>query len=806
MHSRLPAIILCCVLEFCLNASRCIAADTKLAADAGRFTLIVQEAEIGSETFKISVNGDSECDISVKLGGNAIQMRNVLTAPDGRLTSIMTDAGKQGKIIATITAGTSKLTVNGMPMKDQKLPEYVYPVGNFSPHNFAYIIAAYNKAKSGAQQFDMIAVDGAGADGLTVVKATLSAMPGVVRTVADKKIAISRYSLVLPGPIGNTDTAIYTDAEGRILFWNVPGQKYSAIRDGYAELAKSDVPEDPLLSKPIYAVKIERKVMISMRDGVKLAADIYRPDADAKFPVILQRTPYGRRNAVEASTYAKRGYVFVAQDVRGRFDSEGDFHPFVLEAKDGYDSIEWCAAQPWSSGDVGMIGGSYLGFVQWAAAREGSKHLKCLIPIVSPPDPFFNVPYMFGELFLSPDLWWASVVRERNAISIESPAKAMSKMNAFMTLPLTEVDKAVLGTHQPIFQEWLKHSTNDLYYDQVNFGDRMSSIGPMPALHISGWFDGDGIGTKRNFAGMVASGHANQKLVYGPWSHAVNTTTKLAGMDFGPKSMRDLDTLYLRWFDRWLKGVRNGVESEPPVEAFIMGRNEWRSFATWPPREAQIQKWYFHSDGRANATKIGGSLSTTLPGKAETADRFTYDPHDPYIIGGVAAMEKAASAAPGEVSKPEMPDKRQDTLAYSTPTLSKELIVAGPISVHISAASSAKDTDWFGMLQDVFPDGHVETLVQGIMRARFRNSYTKPTLLKPGEIAGYTIDLWALGNAFKAGHKVRVVISSSCFPIYARNLNTGGDLATDTKIVVAKQTIYHSSAHPSYVLLPVLAK
>ena len=546
--------------------------------------------------------------------------------------------------------------------------------------------------------------------------------------------------------------------------------------------------------------------MISLRDGVKLAADIYRPDDDGKFPVILQRTPYGRGSSLEATTYAKRGYVFVAQDVRGRFDSEGDFHPFVLEARDGYDSVEWCAAQPWSTGDVGMIGGSYLGFVQWAAAREGSKHLKCLIPIVSPPDPFFNVPYMFGELFLSPDLWWAKVVRQRDAVSVESPAKAMSNMKAFKTLPLTEVDKAVLGEHQPIFQEWLKHSTNDSYYDQVNFDDRMMKIGPLPALHISGWFDGDGIGTKLNYAGMIASGHANQKLIYGPWSHAVNTTTKLGRMDFGPQSLRDLDTLYLRWFDRWLKGIKNGVENELPVDAFIMGRNEWRSFSAWPPKEAATQKWYFHSDGHANAMNKGGSLSTTAPGKAEIEDRYLYDPADPYILGGETALAKRANATPGEASGPEMPDKRQDTLAYTTQVLARDLIVAGPISVHLAAATSAKDTDWFAMLQDVYPDGHVETLVQGIVRARFRNSFTNPVLVKPGEIADYNVDLWALGNAFKAGHRLRVVVSSSCFPIYARNLNTGGNLATDTKIVVAKQAIYHTAAHPSYVLLPVLAK
>ena len=375
-----------------------------------------------------------------------------------------------------------------------------------------------------------------------------------------------------------------------------------------------------------------------------------------------------------------------------------------------------------------------------------------------------------------------------------------------MTLPLTDVDKAVLGEHLPFFQEWLKHSTNDAYYDQVNFDNRMANIGQIPALHVSGWFDGDGIGTKLNYAGMVSTGHANQKLVYGPWAHAVNTTTKIGHMEFGPQSLRDLDTLYLRWFDRWLKGIENGVEKEPAVDAFIMGRNEWRTFSAWPPKEAAIQKWYFHSDGRANSNSIGGQLSTVLPAKSDVPDRYVYDPADPYIPGGAAGLKRIAMAEPGDDARREEPDKRQDTLFYTTPTLKKELIVAGPISVHLFASTSAKDTDWFAMLQDVLPDGHVDTLCQGIIRARFRKSFSSPTLLKPGEIAEYNVDLWALGNSFKPRHRMRVVVSSSFFPVYARNLNTGGDLATDKVIVKAHQTIYHDAQHASYLVLPVLGE
>ncbi len=791
------------VFAGCLALGSGIAsADVPVKPDAGKFVLTLQEKEIGTSTFAIT--GDGVCDThsSVTLG-KVTDLHTVLKFSGGKLIGVMSDAETNGRFNMTISGGVGKIEVNGKPFKEQKLPAAVYPLGNFSPQTFSYLLAAYDKSKGGAQQFEMIGVDGVGPQGLAVIKVTLKAQSTGQGIVGDAKTTVFRYSLVVPGALGNLDTVITADADKHILSWDVPGQKYHANRVGYKEIVKADDPADTLLSKPTYAVHMDKAVMVAMRDGVKLAVDIYRPEAEGKFPVILQRTPYGRTNAAEATYYAKRGYVFVAQDVRGRFDSEGEFHPFVLEAWDGYDSVEWCAAQPWSTGDVGMIGGSYLGFVQWAAAREGSAHLKCMIPIVSPPDPFFNVPYMFGELFLSPDLWWAAAVKNKNSVSIVSPVKALQNMAAFKKLPLTEVDKAVLGEHIPFFQEWLKHSTNDAYYDQVNWGDKMASIGQIPVLHVSGWFDGDGIGTKLNYAGMIKTGHANQRLIYGPWGHALNTTSKIGHYDFGPQALRDLDTLYLRWFDRWLKNVPNGIETEKPVEAFIMGRNEWRKFSAWPPTEASLQKWYFHSNGNANAVSVGGSLSTT-PGKTETADRYVYDPAAPYIPGGEKGMQKVASAEPGEASTADEPDKRPDLLNYTSDTLKTELVVSGPISVHLSASTSARDTDWFAMLQDVNPDGRVDTLCQGIMRARFRTSFSKPELVKPGAIEEYNVDLWALGMAFKPGHKVRVVVSSSFFPVYARNLNTGGDLATDTKIVKARQTIYHDAAHPSYILLPVL--
>jgi putative CocE/NonD family hydrolase len=780
-------------------------ADTPVKPDEGKFIITVQEAEIGVDAFSITTNGVVDGRSSVNLGGHKLEAHNVTTIVNGRTQSIFTEAVGHGKFRMDVKDQTGKITVEDKPHKDQQLALPFYPFGNFSPHLIAYLVAAYDVAKGGPQKFNTLIVDGVGADGVPSLKMTLTSLGAKPRKIGGKTVPIARYALVIPGPIGNIDSEIDTDTTGRVLLWTVPGQKLDEVRDGYQELLQPETPTDPLLSKPTYKVVVEHKIMVAMRDGVKLATDVYRPDADGKFPVILQRTPYGRGMAFEATSYAKRGYVFVAQDVRGRFDSEGDFHPFVLEAKDGYDSTEWSAAQPWSTGSVGMIGGSYLGFVQWAAAREGSPHLKCLIPIVSPPDPFFNVPYEYGVLFLSPDLWWANAVKVRNALSIEPPATALKNLDAFKTLPLTDVDKAVLGVHIPFFQEWLQHSTNDDYYGQVNFNERMKTMGPMPALHVSGWFDGDGIGTKLNYAGMVSSGHSGQRLIYGPWGHAVNTTTRIGPFDFGPQSLRDLDTLYLRWFDHWLKGVDNGVDRELPVEAFLMGSNTWRQFSAWPPREAVLQKWFLHSGGRANNTTGDGTLAIARPGAAEPPDRYTYDPADPFIPGGSAGLKKAVAAVEaGEEAKLGLPDQRPDLLYYRTPPLSHDVTVAGPISLHIVAGTSARDTDWFAMLEDVYPDGRVAGLCRGIVRARFRKSFAKPALLQPGEVSSYDLDLWATGNVFKKGHRIQLLVTSSFFPVYARNLNTGGDIATETKMATARQTIYHTAARPSYLLLPVL--
>lgn len=795
------------LLALALFALPCCAApahaDTVVATDAGTFTVKLQDTTIATDSFHTSASACSY-DEQITLGSK-VKLHAVLTFKRSRLVQAVAEAGSHGTMDLRLDGAKGMISLDGGAAKPITVPSPAIPFGNLTPHLYAYAIAAYDQKKAGPQKLTLLATEIAGKPGgsMVTVGATLNLTGTTQRQIGIKALTVRKYAFTLAGTVGNVDTEIDTDTDGRILLWKVPGQGVTATRSGYEALARADGPEDPLLSKPIYSVKKQTNVRVRMRDGVELAADVYLPDAPGKYPVILERTPYGRSLALDADRYARRGYAVVAQDVRGRGDSNGGFQPFVNEAQDGYDTVEWCAAQPWSTESVGMIGASYGGFVQWAAAREGSSHLKCLVPIVSPPDPFFNVPWAFGELFLAPDLWWVQVV-DGKALNITDPMKTMGNLTAMMTLPLTDVDKKLLGHHVAFFQEWLRHSTDDAYWDKVDFDRRLAHIGPLPALHVSGWFDGDGIGTKLNYAAMVDSGHANQRLIYGPWSHAVNTTSKIGPIDFGPQSLRDLDTLYLRWFDHWLKGVDNGVNREAPVEAFLMGTNVWRSFSQWPPRQAHVEHWYLHSDGRANADHTDGWLSPEAPSSGEKPDRYAYDPAKPFVPGALrSASESKKDAGELDLSGPET---SADVLRYTSQPMAAALTVAGPISLHLCAASSARDTDWFAALFDVRPDGKVMGLCQGILRARFRASFTHPTLLKPGVPEEYTIDLWALGNVFQKGHRLQVIVTSSCFPTYARNLNTGGDPATDTKMVIARQTVYHVPGRESYLELPVLER
>jgi hypothetical protein len=373
----------------------------------------------------------------------------------------------------------------------------------------------------------------------------------------------------------------------------------------------------------------------------------------------------------------------------------------------------------------------------------------------------------------------------------------------YQHVPLITMDEAA-GRHIPQWREDLQHTHFDEYWDAISYQNKYSEI-DVPILHISGWYDDEQIGTPRNFAGMIAQGRSEltrqrQKLLMGPWDHAVNSKRQLGEIDFGADALIDLRGYQIRWFKRWLTDEQNHIDSEPPVRIFVMGTNVWRDECEFPLERTQWTPYYLHSGGAANSRYGDGTLSTAVPTEAESPDHFTYDPQRPFPF--LTAPTSSQIGGPDDYAAVE---NRADVLVYTTPPLTEDVEVTGPIRVILHAASTAPDTDFTAKLLDVWENGYAQRLTDGLVRARFRDGMGKPALITPGEIYEYEIDCWYTAQVFKRGHRIRLEISSSAFPKYDRNHNTGNGLGTDTEFRTAEQTIYHDAAHPSHVLLPIVA-
>ncbi len=555
------------------------------------------------------------------------------------------------------------------------------------------------------------------------------------------------------------------------------------------------------VAQTTFALKTEFDRRVKMRDGVELSADVYRPDAKGRFPVLLSRTPYnkvsGGKAAVERLHYfAKHGYAVVVMDVRGRGDSDGKFVPWRDEGRDGYDAIEWCAAQPWSSGKIGTLGGSYLGYNQWMAAVEQPPHLRAMVALVTPSDPFVEDPTgVPGPMYVS---WY-----HFTSGHINQNMDAVDWAKIHNHLPLYTMDEAA-GRLNPFWKEMIDHAQLDDWWEPCRYQNKYDRV-RVPVLHISGWYDDEQIGTPLNFIGMTSKGASaeirkSQKLLMGPWPHAVNSTTKLGKVDFGSTAKIDLQAYELRWFDHWLKGTQNGVMSEPAVRIFVMGENRWRDEAEWPIARTQWTKYYLHSQGRANGLAGDGSLSVALA-TDEPPDQYTYDPAHP--VPFITEPSFAQIGGPDDYREIE---GRKDVLVYSSAVLEEDTEVTGPIRVRLYAASSARDTDFMAKLIDVWPDGFAQRLCDGMVRARFRDGMAKPFLIEPGRVYAYDIDCWNTSQLFKKGHRIRIEITSSAFPKYARNLNTAEALGKSTRQQTAEQKIWHDRDHPSHVVLPIVPR
>jgi putative CocE/NonD family hydrolase len=544
-------------------------------------------------------------------------------------------------------------------------------------------------------------------------------------------------------------------------------------------------------------------VRIPMRDGTELSADIYRPDAEGRFPVILVRTPYNNNTDAEADFgrfYAARGYGVITQDVRGRWDSGGDFHAFVNEARDGFDTHEWAGTQPWSNGKVGTYGGSYVGLTQLLPAFMANPHLQAMVPMVTTSDLYNNWMYSDGAFQLGFSLSWGGILIDGRTNQNYTPYD----WRRLFGLPADEAIGAA-GRRVPHYDEWVSHPTLDDYWKSIIDGDHAQV--PAPAMFIAGWYDIFLRGSIQDYTKLVDAAvskgePSRHKLIIGPWVHGFNQR-QVGDVDFGPAAVLDLQTWQLRWFDHRLKGIDNGIDEEPPVKIFVMGRNQWRDENEWPPARARYTKYFFHGDGAANSLNGNGTLDTVQPG-GEPQEALVYDPGHPVptLGGGNCCRSWIVPMGPFDHRAVE---RRDDVLVFTGEVLQQEVEVTGPISVVLYASSTARDTDFVARLVDVHPDGFAQNIQDGIVRARHRESLESSSLIEPGRIYQYEIDLWSTSNVFLKGHRIRVEITSSNFPRFDRNPNTGRRFEGEQNLITATQTIYHDEQHPSHIVLPIIS-
>jgi putative CocE/NonD family hydrolase len=548
-----------------------------------------------------------------------------------------------------------------------------------------------------------------------------------------------------------------------------------------------------------YPVKMEFDVRVRMPDGITLSADVYRPDAPGKFPVILVRTPYDNGtapNVRRGKFWASRGYAYVVQDVRGRGDSDGEFYPLIHEAVDGDATVTWAATQPWSDGKVGTFGASYLGWTQGYLATIPNEHLAAMILVVIPTDPWRNFPYWNGTISPAVVSWIA-----QESGHTQQDLSETDVMGSMYHLPLREADTR-MGRVMKVWRDWIDHPMLDDYWRNQGYQEKLLNT-RVPILHVTGWYDDVLAGTLENFVNMTTRAtdpeeRRRQWLVIGPWPHATNSTTQLAGVDFGPRALIDYDTLQIRFFDHWLKGKQNGFENDPHARIFVMGPNVWRDENEWPLARTRYTKYYLHSAGRANTGQGDGSLSTAAPSN-EKPDHYDYDPADPAPFMGVSSYAQLGSA---DDYRPA--ESRNDVLVFSTPPVTQSLEVCGPVHAQLFASTSAKDTDWIARLIDVHPNGYAQRLREGIMRARFHKSIEHEDFVPPGQIEAFDLDLLSTCVRLLEGHRLRVEVTSSSLPLFDRNMNTGGKFGVETQGVVAHQTIYHDAQHPSHVIVPIV--
>ena len=565
------------------------------------------------------------------------------------------------------------------------------------------------------------------------------------------------------------------------------------------------------MSEDTSAVEIRRDVKVPLRDGVRLSTDIYLPTSEGPFPTLLMRTIYDKtidRNVDWAHRFVARGYAVVIQDCRGKYASEGEWEAYVNEADDGYDCQEWIGAQPWCDGGIGMFGASYVGFTQSLTAPLRSRYSKALVPTVSQQD---NYGHWYIDGVLQLHVPTTAAVLWARAVGRDPEVEGSHQLTRNLPL-ISAVDEVF---ESPFIKDVMRHNTFDDFWKGYSMRHKYGEV-ETPALFVSGWYDNLMHETFKLYTGWTTQGRTAEvrrltKLLIGPWTHGnIGSSEPFGDIAFGDEAEMDFVEEQLRWYDRRLKGIDNGMDDEPPIHYFVMGENVWRFGDQWPLPNAQYTSYYLRSGGSANSMNGDGVLASSPASADETPDRYSYDPNDPVpTLGGQIMAAEAFRPMMNTVSGPwdrKPVEARNDVLVYTMEPLEVDIEVTGPVSLTIYASSSAPDTDFTGTLVDVHPDGKAIIICEGILRARFRDSIESPTLIEPGKVYELTVDMWETSNMFKVGHRIRLEVASSNHPRFDRNLNTGNHPATDTEMRVAEQTIYHDSGRPSHLTLPVIPR
>ena len=548
-------------------------------------------------------------------------------------------------------------------------------------------------------------------------------------------------------------------------------------------------------------MQIFRNMRVSMRDGVNLSTNVFLPDGIGPWPVVLVRTAYNR-NFVYDSSFPRFEMALVVQDCRGRYASEGEYYPFVNEANDGYDTLEWISSQTWCNGKIGMYGASYLAATQFYAAISGSKKISVLNPQFMAEDCWKQAYFSNGAFSLG--LTWSWLCFETN--SKTSEASLMPAFNVgelLRTLPLIDLDIKSGADSVKSYRDFVSNNVYCEFWKQFSLRDQYDKF-QMPVLLTGGWYDYYPSEMLKLFCELRKHSDTKQiadshRIIIGPWTHGINYSTTLGEIDFGKDSLKENDAT-IRWLDCILHEKNASQFQSAPIKIFVMGKNAWQDEYEWPPVRIRYTNYYLHSSG---------NIDTTPPGKDEKPDTYDYDPSNP--VPTVGGNHSIGPYNPGlyELAKPGPYDQRvletrDDVMVYTGDILKHDIEITGPIIFNLFASSSAVDTDFVVKLADVYPDGMSINISEGIIRARFRNNvWGEPELIEPGRVYEFNVDMVATSNVFKKGHRIKIYLTSSSFPLWDRNLNTGNNPAYDTQMKIAHQTIFHDSLRPSHIVLPI---